>query len=142
MELRLGALLPGVEGDDEEAGVRAGGAVDEPVAGDGEEVGDAGDLFDGRIDLVQDLAGALERGPVGELDIDDAVAFVLLRDKAGRETAEAENGEDNEPAEKEQGEDGPADGETGDAEVTVRDFVEPEVEDPEKAARLFRLLTQ
>jgi hypothetical protein len=41
LELGRGALFPRVEGDDEEAGIRTGRAIDETVSPDGEEVGDA-----------------------------------------------------------------------------------------------------
>jgi hypothetical protein len=120
VEAGIGALLPGLEGDDEEAGIRAGGPVDEPVAGDGEEVVDARGGLDEGVDLVEDGLGALERGAVGELDIDDAVALVLLRHEAGGEAAEPEDGADGEADEEDDGEGGAADGEAGDAEVSRR----------------------
>ena len=60
------------------------GAQDQRLAGDAHGVLDARRLAGDRLDLGHDALGALHRGGVGQLHVQQQVALVLLRNEARR----------------------------------------------------------
>ena len=53
-------------------------------------MGDAGRLLSDSCNLRQYFLGALERGGVGQLDVDDEPALILLRKEARRRTVNSQ----------------------------------------------------
>ena len=78
------AVFPGHEGDEHRAEVRAAASADKAVAGDSDDVLDAGDGHGIACHAVHDGVSALERGAGGELDGGHEVAHVLGGEVAGR----------------------------------------------------------
>ena len=123
-----GPFLERCEDDEDGAGVRGGTEGSAGEAGDADGVGDprngAGRL--GRS--LHHRVGALERGALGQLDRDDRVALVRLRDEAARHGPERVNGRREQSGIDEQEHcpvaDDPADGPA----VAVRHAVEAAVE--------------
>jgi hypothetical protein len=102
LELVRGALVPRVERGDDHRAVRRDGALQdgEPRDRDGDALG----LLDGGGDLVEDLLRARQRRRVGQLEIDEYCALVLVGQE-GRGQRREEPGRDRE-AGREDGEGG------------------------------------
>ena len=95
--LAFAALVPVLEDDVGDAGVREAGAVVEGgEAGDGDDLLDAGLLLDAQGDVVERARGALQRGALGQLHDDEEVALVLDGQEAGRHAAQAPHGKSDE----------------------------------------------
>ena len=76
-------LVERLEDDEHRAEVGAVGLQQERHAGDGDGVRHARRLAGDLLDLGHGVLGALQRRRVGQLDVDDEPALVLLRDEAG-----------------------------------------------------------
>ena len=85
---RVLPLLERRERHHHERAVRLGEAVQEIVADDRGHAGDAGRIAHDLLDLPHDLLGAVDRGRLGELELGEERALVLLRQEAGRRQAE------------------------------------------------------
>ena len=123
-----GPLLERCEDDEDGAGVRGGTEGSSREAGDSNGVGHPRNAA-GRLGRsLHHRVGALERGALGQLDRDDRVALVGLRDEAARHRPERVNGRREQSGVDEQEHrpvaDDPADGTT----VAVRHAVEAAVE--------------
>ncbi len=92
------AVLELVEHDEERAEVGAVGSEEERLAHDPDRVGDAGGLLRDPLHPGDGLGASLGRRGVGELDVHEEVALVLLRDEARGEARHADVGEGEEAA--------------------------------------------
>src|SRR5262249_23102001 len=90
------ALLERIENDEHPSHVRDVRGGQHGVAGHGDRVLNSWRVPDHRVDPLRHLLAALEAGSVGELEVDDEVALVLLRDEPHRHPVEAEPGERHE----------------------------------------------
>ena len=93
------ALVPGVEPDEVEGGVRRRGAGEEAEAGDRRDVLDALRLREELLDFLAHRVGPLERGGVGKLDVQEEVALVLVGEKARGKPLAEQARQNDEPAE-------------------------------------------
>ena len=84
VDLRLGrlALLEGLERDDEEGAVRLRERAQLAEAGYRADVADARQPAERLLHLQRDLARPVQRGALGQLDLDEEGALVLLRQEA------------------------------------------------------------
>ena len=113
------ALVPRLERDEVESGVGRRGAGQEAVAGDRLEVLDALGLGQDLLDLLAHRVGALERRGVGELDVDEEVTLVLVRQEARRAASCRAARRADEADQEREGEDDPADQEVREPHVAV-----------------------
>ena len=77
------ALSPLVEGEEHGPAVAGGGVGEEVVSADHGVAADSGRLGQHLLHLLAHLAGALERGGIGELEHRQGVPLVLLGDEPG-----------------------------------------------------------
>ena len=86
-------LVEGVQHDEHRGEIRAVGLQQKRTAREGHRVGDAGRPAGDLLDLGDDRFGALQRRRVGQLDVHDQPALVLLRNEAGRRLLEVHVGQ-------------------------------------------------
>ena len=126
------ALLPLLELDEEEALVRGVGAGDQAVAGDRVVALDRLVGLEDGLGLLHHQVGALERGGVGQVDLGQQVALVLLGDEARGDAAHQAADQHREHADEDEAAHHLADEDRGERHVGVgapaEDAVEPAVE--------------
>jgi hypothetical protein len=109
-----GALREIGERQDDEAGIRLGEPVDEAVAGDRGDAGNAGCPAGDILDPLDRRHGAVDRGAIRQLHLDEDDALVL-----GRQEARGHLGGEPARAEDEAGEQHEADGGDPDVRATI-----------------------
>ena len=113
------ALAPGLEVDEQETAVGVVHRGKERESDDGGVGPDAGGVLENLLDLADGLAGALERGGVGQLDAHVDVALVLLGEERLGELAADEKGGDGEGAQEDEAQRALLDQVPGDPHVSL-----------------------
>ncbi len=131
----LAPLVPGLEGHEEEGGVRGRCAGQQAESVDGRDVSNPRSRRQELLDLVGDLDRALEGRGVGELHVEQQEALVLLGDEPGGQPAADQAGEEREARQDREGHRGLADQAARPVHVSVGGSGEDAVEGPEEATQ-------
>src|SRR6202035_485905 len=135
-EARPAALLPWIEADEKESVVGRGNVREQAESADGRVSANALRLMENVLDLAADDIGPLQRCRVGQLDVEEEVALLLIGDEAARQFSPEEAGKKRESGEDCQGQHRFADQQTGEADVAAPDLLESAIERPEKSSDL------
>ena len=130
--LRLLALGPFLEGDEEKRAVRVLHLAQHVESHHGGDVLDAGDILDQVLGLAGDFRSSLQRARIGELHAGKDVALVLVGQKTGRQCLAEQASQRRDADDEHQTDHALADRQATDADIaasdTAEELVEPVVE--------------
>ena len=139
---RDGAIVPIFEGNEHHGGIRGGRTIDDGISSHREDILHAGDVSDDFTGAGNNFIGPLQGGPIRELDIDHAIAFIFLWDEAGGEFGESKAGEADDTGEDHRSDHGAADRNLHCPGGCVGGGIDCAVEELEEAAGFFAVLAQ